>query len=458
MTEHDVLFHRLKPELGQETIETLKLLHSIGSLERKQRIEKILTLSAKKILNDSLLNDFPLLPPSSKEDCEGELLIGDICYGQNNRIVHPLYLKEEDIKNHVIVTGLSGSGKTTFAYNLFVKLAQRDKRCLVFDWDRTWRNLLSLNEPFAKKIKVYTIGRNDICPFAWNLFFSPPPNTSFSSWLGIASSKPLQKSLLSGQGVEDYLENLSEELWSDFQTGILKLLPNLEDIKNKIKHKFARARQLLWKQSAERVLKDMTRDSIKEVFSSRNPLDIAKDILEYKGAIIIEMDIETPQHLRVLFQEIFLTYMLLYHLHKGETPKEHLETAIFLEEFPNMLPKSKIELETGSDIIKNLFKEGRKFGLGLIAIAQESSELPNYVMANCKVQAHFACQTKRDIEATASALFLQPYEIRYLDYIWQGECIMKVKGRAKNCLVKIPAPPILKKISDEELIQCQRRN
>ncbi len=81
-----------------------------------------------------------------------------------------------------------------------------------------------------------------------------------------------------------------------------------------------------------------------------------------------------------------------------------------------MLPKSKIELQVGGEVIKNLFKEGRKFGLGLFAIAQESSELPNYVTANCKVQAHFACQTKKDIEATAGSLFLKKHEIPFMDF------------------------------------------
>ena len=87
----------------------------------------------------------------------------------------------------------------------------------------------------------------------------------------------------------------------------------------------------------------------------------------------------------------------------------------------------------------------------MVAIAQESSELPNYVTANCKVQAHFASQTKKDIESTASSLFLKKHEIPFLDFIWQGEAIMKVKGRVKNCLVKIPQSPIKDKITDEQL-------
>lgn len=462
----DDLLLKLEPEWGTKKIESLKLIYQLGDEERKQRIEKILAISSKKLLQDNLLGNNVLLPPSIKENCKGkeQIFVGTVCYGQdkpkNHRELYPLFLDYEDIKNHIIITGLSGVGKTTLGYNLLIELAKKNKRCIVFDWDRTWRNLLSLDKekyPFIENIRVYTIGRHDISAFSWNMFFSPPPGVKFSNWLGIATSKPLQKSLLAGQGVADFLENEAEQLMNAYQNGISKILPNIEDIKNNVQKKFAKARQLLWKQSTERVLKELTRESIREVFGSRNPIDISKDILERNGITIIEMDIETPEHLRIIFQELLLIYFLLYYLHKGEAEKEELRTAIFLEEFPNMLPKSQIEIQTGGEIIKTLFKEGRKFGLGLIAIAQESSELPNYVTANCKVQAHFACQTKRDIEATAGSLFLKKHEIPFMDFIWQGEAIMKVKGRVKNCLVKIPASPIKGKVSDEELKELRGR-
>ncbi|MCK4792643.1 MAG: ATP-binding protein [Desulfobacteraceae bacterium] len=462
----DDLLLRLEPEWGSKKIESLKLIYQLGNEERKQRIEKILNISSRKLLNDNLLNTNVLLPPVTKEECEGrkEVFTGTVCYGKNaqgqHRKLFPLYLNFEDVKNHLLITGLSGTGKTTLGYNLFIELAKKNKRCIVFDWDRTWRNILSLNpkeHPFVKNIHVYTIGRNDISPFAWNMFFCPPPNVSFANWLGIASSKPLQKSLFSGQGVEDYLETEAEQLMTAYKNGVLKLLPNIEDLKVRIQAQQAHARQLLWKQSAERILKELTREPMKEIFGAREPMDITKEILERDGPTIIEMDIETPDHLRVLFQELLLTYFMLYYLHKGEVKKEELRTAIILEEFPNMLPHTEIERKTGGEIIRMLFKEGRKFGLGLIAIAQESSELPNYVTANCKVQAHFACQTKRDIEATASSLFLKRNEIHFIDLIWQGEAIMKVKGRVKNCLVTITPPPIKEKISDEKLKELTKK-
>ena len=456
----DELLLRLEPEWGTQKVNNLKLIYQLGNEERRERIQKIVTISARQKLRDSLLNNQVMLPPSTKQECRGQghVYVGQVCYGQTqagqHRQLYPLYLDLKDIKNHCIITGLTGVGKTTLAYNLAVEIAKHNVNILIFDWDRTWRNLLSI--PDLKNIQVYTIGR-DIRPFCWNMFFNPPPNVSFTNWLGIASSKPLQKSLLGGQGVEDYLTNEAEQLMQSYKNGILKLLPNIEDIKNSIQKQHAHARQLLWKQSTERIVKELTRESVKEIFGSRNPINISKEILDKKGITIIEMDIETPHHLRVLFQELLLTYFMLYYLHKGEAQPEELRTAVILEEFPNMLPKSQIELKTGSDIINNMFKEGRKFGLGLIAIAQETSELPNYVMANCKIQAHFALQTKRDIDASSSSLFLKPHQNSYLDLIWTGQAIIKIKGRVKNCLVKIPPAPIQHKITDDQLREASQK-
>ncbi len=459
----DDLFLKLEPEWGREKVEKLRFLYQIGDEERKERIHKLLSLSAKKLLRDSFLPNQVLLPPSTREECfgKGDIFLGDICYGKDrmnqDRILYPLYLDYEDIKNHMIITGLSGVGKTTLAYNLVIELARKNQNVIIFDWNRTWRNLLTLPEsenPFIKNIRVYTIGR-DLKPFAWNMLFSPPPNVSFSNWLSIAANKPLQKSLLAGQGVADYIENEAENLMYAYQKGILRLLPNIEDIQKNVQKQHAQARQLLWKQSCERVTKELTRQSVNELFGARDPINIAEDILEKPGITIIEMDIETPEHLRVLFQELMLTYSALYFLHKGET--DELRTAFVLEEFPNMLPKSSIEKQVGSDIIKTLFKEARKFGIGIVAIAQEASELPNYVVGNAKIQAHFALQTKKDIDASANSLFLRPHQIPFIDQIWRGNCLVKVKGRVRNCLLRTPLPPFKTSLTDQELIDIQKK-
>jgi len=42
-------------------------------------------------------------------------------------------------------------------------------------------------------------------------------------------------------------------------------------------------------------------------------------------------------------------------------------------------------------------------------------------------------------------------EIPFIDMIWLGEAIVKVKGRVRNCFVKIPAAPLMRKVGDEEI-------
>lgn len=454
----DELIARVEPIIGRQKAEKARLLYELGDDDRKARIRKILAINGRRVLNDSLLPDHIMLPPSSSFEClgKGEVYAGDVCYGRysdgSHREIYPIFLNLDDISNHVLLTGASGVGKTTLAYHLAIGLAKKNVGLIVFDWNRTWRSLLGLSEaenPFVKDIRVFTIGR-DVRPFCWNMFFCPPPNISFSSWASIVAGKPLQKSLLGGQGVADFLENEAEALMNAYRRGILKLLPNVNDLMKNIIPQRASARQLLWKQSAERILRELTRDGIKEVFGSRNPINIATDILDRGGITILEMDIETPPHIRSLLQEVFLNYMLIYFMHKGEI-NNGLRMGVILEEFPNMLPTSKTELQVGTPIIKTIFKEARKFGLGLIAIAQEASELPNYVLANAKVHAHFCAQTSADIEASSNSLSLERHQTPFLGLIWRGEAIMKVNGRVKNCLVKTPPPPFKRQITDTEL-------
>ncbi|MEI8348726.1 MAG: DUF87 domain-containing protein [Candidatus Omnitrophota bacterium] len=456
----DELILRLEPAWGREKAEKLKLIHAIGDEERKDRLSKILKLSANKLLNDSLLPDQPMLPPSTKEECGlGEITLGQVCYGRNgdgtDRELYPLKLSMNDLRHHILCTGLTGTGKTTLAYNIAVQLAEKNVPIWIVDWNRTWSSLCKLPKesyPFVKDIRVYTIGR-ETSPFRYNLFFSPPPGVSPLSWIGIISEKPLSKSLLSGQGSGSLILNEAENLLEGYQQGKLHLLPNIEDIKKRVDNQFLRGRASLWKDSAMRVLSSMLRPNTKELFGSRNPMDISK-MLERPGITILEMDIELPNSLRILFQETLLLYIMLYFLSIGETEK--LRMLLIMEESQNMMTSSTEERMFGDGTLQNIYREGRKLGLGVVTLAQECSELKNYAF-QCKTQIHFAANTFKDVSTVSNGLFLKQHETRYIDYIWLGQAFAKVKGRAKNCLIKTPPPLPTRKLTDEELKELVKK-
>lgn len=457
----DALLLRLEPEWGTKKIENLKLIYQLGNEKRKERIQKILTISAKKLIKDNLLNNEVLLPPSPKEECgQGEITLGTVCFGKNpdgtNRELYPLRISLEDAKQHILVSGLTGTGKTLLGLNIAVQMAQKGIPVWIVDWNRQWKSLLSLPPekfPLVKDIRVYTIGR-DISPFRYNLFFSGPKKISKKSWIEIIAEKPLAKSLLSGQGSGSLILNEAENLLEGYEQEKLHLLPNIEDIKKRVDRQFLRGRSALWKDSALRCLNSLLHSNTKQLFGSRNPMDVSK-MLQRPGITILEMDIELPNSLRILFQEALFLHILLELLSRGESEK--LRLFLICEEAQHLFPSSMHEQRVAGEILQNLYCEGRKMGLGLCSILQEPSAVLNYAY-QCKTQIHFTNNTYKDIATVSNALFLRPHETRYLDYMpLVAFAFAKVKGRAKNCLIKTPPPLPIQKVTDEELRELSKK-
>lgn len=127
-----------------------------------------------------------------------------------------------------------------------------------------------------------------------------------------------------------------------------------------------------------------------------------------------------------------------------------------MEESQNLMNASAQEKMFNDGTLQNIYREGRKLGIGALTLAQESSELENYAF-QCKTQIHFSANTYKDVSTVANGLFLKPHETRYLDFIWLGQAFAKVKGRAKNCLIKTPPPLPTTKLTDEELKELAKK-
>lgn len=448
MNSHEVLetCKKLKPILGDKADKLWHLYLSEDEKGRKDIALQIEILAEKLLRKIPLQSDKILLQPPSPSQAEGGFLLGDIYY--NDKKVNKLYLREEDIIKQVGIFSITGEGKTNVALLLALQLLRKGIPFLIVDWKRTWRNILSLSNiyPELKKIQVYTVGR-EICPFHWNPFRAPP-NIHHKSWIYVVT-EVLEKSHLAGQGVADLFIKIYEKLFREFgfrNGNGNKIYPNFYDGIHEMTKLKVFARELLWKQSAGRVLKSFTFGPGSKAFNSRQPIKL-EELLQ--KPVILELDQELSKPLRTFFTELILRFIHLYRLSQGET--DAIRHVLFLEEVHNLFPRPRYDQDLNSSL-ESVYREIRAFGQGLISITQHPSLLPIYLLGNCHTQIFLGLQHEKDVRAARESLFIKPEEECYLDKLTVGEGIVKVKGRVNPCLVKFPLVPVVKgMITDDSL-------
>ncbi|MGZ5516524.1 MAG: ATP-binding protein [Limisphaerales bacterium] len=430
------LCRKLKPILGRKA-DTLWMAYlTAETLQAKRDAEIIIQMLATRHLNPSVDDESILLPPPSPEAAAGEFLLGNVLYG--GKPLYKLLLRRENFIKHVGIFSITGAGKSNVAQNLLLGLLDKNIPFLVVDWKRSYRALLTLNQPSVSSLRIYSVGRKTASPFNWNPLRAPPgvhPRT----WINVVA-ETLEKSHISGQGSGHiFMEVLDEQFERfGFYEGKEEQFPNFFDANEALQKKQLTGRRGLWQDTCTRILATFTFGPAAGAFNARHPIKL-EELLEQP--VIVELDQELPKPLRVFFSEIVLRWIHLYRLAQGET--EELRHVTFLEEVHNMFPKSNIEKQA-SNSLESVFREIRGFGEGLVNITQHPSLLPVYILGNCNTQIYLGLQHEDDIFTAKHALFLNKGDEVFLDRLKVGEGIVKIKGRINPCHVKFPLVPIKK--------------
>jgi len=107
---------KLRPVFGKK-IDDMYLKYAMAdNRDEKEEIAGILSALYHKNL-DKLLGNSVLLEPPLIENVSGEYPLGIVSYAKKQ--LGTFALRERDWARHVCVSGMSGSGKTTFALNYF---------------------------------------------------------------------------------------------------------------------------------------------------------------------------------------------------------------------------------------------------------------------------------------------------------------------------------------------------
>lgn len=434
--EVEAICKKLKPAIGDRA-DSLWHMYLAENFKGRQELKEHIEIIAEKYLNQKPLDDNQvLLTPPSVKDASGKFLVGKVRY--NHQTLHSLYLRPEDFIKQVGIFAITGEGKTNLAYLQALQLLKNKTPLMIIDWKRSWRNLLSLNLPELKDVKVFTIGR-DTLPFLWNPL-RPPPGADKNLWISTVA-EALEKSHLSGPGVAYHFNKIYSKL---FRTLPDDFYPNFYDGLKEIHQMKVHSRELKWKQTAQRIFQSFTMGGASKVFNARNPIKL-EELLD--KPVIFELDMELPKPLRIFFSEMILRWIHLYRLGQGETDK--LRHVLFLEEVHNLFANPFMNKEAGS--LENVYREIRGFGQGLVSITQHPSVLPVYLLGNCHTQIYLGLQHADDIRAARQALFLRYDEESYPSLLNIGECIVKIKNRIEPCLVKTALVPVAKGLSDRQL-------
>jgi len=421
------LLRKLEPILGSRA----KALWYLNVLSRDPKSDRSNESLLRMLVDKKVRQNYQesiRLPPPNPDKLKGEYHIGSVIYPDKKYAEFGLH--ENEFIGHILITGMTGTGKTNLAFQILRELKKHNKPFLVFDWKKNYRDLKQL--PEFREMEVIQLG-SPHSDFKFNPLI-PPPGVNAKHWMAMLIDV-MKHSFFVGHGVEYYLRKGIDYLYKQY--GIYdgnQSYPTFKNLENLLRKEYVRGREMLWMSSLKRVLASLTFSGLMgEVYNVRqhkNPSELLKK------NVIIEMD-NLAGIEKVFFIEAFLLW--LYEFRKNEGKREEFKHAILIEEAHHVMSRKK-EYQYGEEtIIETIIRMIREFGESVIVIDQEPGKVSDSVMANTKCKTCFTVGNGHDIAVIARSMSLTREEERMIDKLKTGHAIVKIKERFdKPIHVKTP--------------------
>jgi hypothetical protein len=438
MTAKDVeeKLRKLAP-LGPRKADLGWLLYLSGETKERQATDELIDV----LLYQKLQKDYKrkiLLDPPSALTCYGEYSLGIVVY-PSGKFYCPFGLRENEWIKHVLIAGMTGTGKTNLAFHILRELTKKKKPFMVFDWKKNYRDLLQL--PEFKKTFVYTIGK-DAVPFRFNPLI-PPPNIEAGEWL-VKMVDVLKHAYFVGEGVEMILREAIDWVYehSGYYDGKRDRIPTFHHVKDYVQKKYGKVkgRESLWRASTMRILEALTfRHSLGPIVNSVVNLDISS---LFENNIIMELDALSDVD-KIFFTEAIILW--LYEFRKNDGKREQFKHALLIEEAHHILSRKKENIEGNETIMETSLRQIREFGEAVIVIDQEPTKLSNSIKANTYCKITFNLGNGKDILEMSNCMALTNEDSEYVSLLEVGQAIFCLKGRVLTPLhIAIPKVKIIK--------------
>ena len=432
------LCRRLWPVLGKKIDMLWNAYVAEDSTRGKADLEQALEMLASKHLGSSFgIDRSCFVPPDVATASNGNLKLGTITNGKAE--LYPLHIKSDRLKEHILVAGRSGSGKTNLTFVLLEEIIKQEINVLALDWKRGYRDLCE----FYPDMKVYTIGR-DISPFQFNPLI-PPVGCEPGVWIKLIVDV-IANAYLGGEGVISLLIAGIDKLYRDMgiYDGHVDKWPTVNDLLLWLKSAKLKGRAAMWQASAERILLALSYGEFGKVLTGQDNSSVA---LLLDDNVIMEMDGLSGSSDRVMFSEALTLY--LYRLRLAQGPQKDLTNMIIIEEAHNLLHKKANDSQ--ESVLESSIRMIRQYGIGYVFVDQSASLLSNVAFANCYLMLALSQKLKADVQAIAAAMNLEDEQKQAVNTLERGTAIVRLSdGYCEPFMVKIPLSRINEgAISDE---------
>jgi hypothetical protein len=388
--------------------------------ERQEADDLIDILLFQRLAKDYRKGIFLDPPPASV--CAGPYALGTVSY-PGNRPYCPFGLREHEWIQHMLITGMTGTGKTNCMFHILREFKRYDKPkpFLVFDWKRNYRDLRQL--PEFKQLQVFTVG-SSAAPLRFNPLL-PPPGTEPGHWL-MKLVDVLKHAYFVGEGVEYLLRDGIDYVYEQcgMHDGSKTTTPTFFMAADFVQRRRVQGRMALWKASAVRVLASLCfRHGLGPVVNTETTWDYEKLL---NTGVVLELDALSDSD-KIFFTEAMILW--LYELRKREGKRETFKHALVIEEGHHILSHLKEKVAGAETIMETSLRQIREFGETLIVIDQEPAKLSDSIKANTYTKITFNLGNGKDMLEMSSCMGLSKEEYEYLNLLEVGHAVVSLKGR-----------------------------
>jgi hypothetical protein len=436
--------NKLRPVFGNKIDEIYFQYTVADGREERDEIVHILNALYQKHLNQ-LLDKGVLLEPPRAEVINGDYNLATISYA--GRKLSDFTLREQDWPRHICITGMSGSGKTTFAFRIIEALNAHNKPYLVFDWKKSFRPLSAEDS----QILTFTVGDEKVSNLFKTNINKPPKGVAPKEWINVLSDL-LTESFSASFGVHKViLETLDQSFkeWGIYNGS--ENYPTWNHIKWRLEEKLdkVQGREAGWLESALRIATVMTFGEFGKTVNYKGANSVSVEELLNKRVIMELNSLGSIE--KTFFCEFVLTYIYKLKKAKENEINHGFDHAIIVDEAHNIFLKKPTNF-TSESTTDMIYREMREYGTSLICLDQHISKISDTVKGNSACHIAFQQQLPEDIHDISELMQLREKR-HYFSQLAVGNAIVKLAERyTLPFLVEVPYVEMRNKnVTNEEI-------